>query len=104
MSIKKFLIVLLATAIFLSLALFAAISNKYMNDYFDDYIDGTYDDNVESISEFARLVIVEGHQPRSLLRSYVKDPIYYVEIYNLSGETVSFSGNTMNNIFIFDPN
>ena len=77
MNIRKFLILLLSAAVIISLLLFTIISNQYMNEYFDDYINSTYQDNVESITEFARLTLTEGHQQRSILRSYVKDPISY---------------------------
>ena len=91
MNIRKFLILLLSAAVIISLLLFTVISNQYMNEYFDDYIDSTYQDNVDSIIEFARLTLTEGHQQLSILRSYVNDPIYYIEIADFSGEIVSSS-------------
>jgi len=103
MNIRKFLILLLSAAVIISLLLFTIISNQYMNEYFDDYINSTYQDNVESITEFARLTLTEGHQQRSILRSYVKDPIYYIEIIDLDNEIISFSGMGMNTAFTYDP-
>ena len=103
MNIRKFLILLLSAAVIISLLLFTVISNQYMNEYFDDYIDSTYQDNVDSIIEFARLTLTEGHQQRSILRSYVKDPIYYIEIADFSGEIVSSSSMGINTAFTYDP-
>ncbi|MEX1376287.1 MAG: HAMP domain-containing sensor histidine kinase [Eubacteriales bacterium] len=97
MSIKRFLILLVSLAVLLSLALFAIISSSHMNSYFNQYINEEYLQNVENIKEFAKLEIIEGHQPRITLASYVKDPIYYIEIQDAEKNVLTSTGGSMGN-------
>ena len=94
MSIKRFLILLVTFAVLLSLAVFAFISSSHMNSYFNDYINTEYLQNVENIKEFAKLEILEGHQPRVTMASYVKDPIYYIEIQDADGNVLASTGSS----------
>ena len=101
MSIKKILIIFMTIAVLLSILLFAFLSNKYVSDYFSDYINETYDENALNVVEYGRYVLTQGHQPRSILNSYIIDPIYYVEIYDEYEVLVTNSGKMSKN-FVFD--
>lgn len=87
-------------SILITLGVSVIVSNRYINNYFNDYIHQTYNENIRNILEYGRLFIQEGHHPRSILNSYVKDPIYYVEVYDLNENLLVTSG-TQNSRFKF---
>jgi len=101
MSIKRILILFLTISIVFSLLLSTYISNKYMVDYFSEYIDEQYEINSENIKEYAKYVLTQGYKQRGILNSYIKDPIYYAEIYDANDNLITNSGMQSGN-FVFD--
>ncbi len=72
--------------------MFSLVSNGYVNNYFDEYIESVYDTNVNYIVDFSKFVLIDGKQQRSILNSYVTEPIYYAEIYDMDDNLIMYSG------------
>ena len=101
-SIKKILIIIMTATVFVSIILFSLVSNGYVNNYFDEYIESVYDTNVNYIVDFSKFVLIDGKQQRSILNSYVTEPIYYAEIYDMNDNLIMYSGGQSSKFIIDD--
>ena len=91
-SVKKAFFIMFSITIVISLSVFSFISYRYMQDYFTRYVDATYQSSVENITNFANSVINGDNYSKKTLNSYIKDPIYYVEIYDDDNNLLINSG------------
>lgn len=98
MSIKRLLILLLSLAVLLTVLAFAFISSRRIDRYFNEYIEETYQRNVQSIIGYAADGLNTGYLNSATLNSYVEDPIYFIEIYDVEGNLVINSTETMNTV------